>query len=132
MDWPGVIALRDDLEAQLKSVITSRGIVPAIVRCSDCGHVGPGRAPSLTVRAVMFAANRFGLEPEESFRAMDKAWAKHRKAHQLDAQGRPSSATAADITHATGHDMGTPFSGLANNALHLTRSAIASRRGARR
>jgi len=95
MDWLGVIALRDELEAQLKAVINSRGIVPAIVRCSDCGHVGPGRAPSLTVRAVLFAANRFGLEPEESFRAMDKAWAKHRKTYQLDPQGRPPGATPA-------------------------------------
>ena len=52
---------------------------------------------------------------------MDKAWAKHRKTYQLDLQGRPPGAIPADVTHATGHDMDTPISGLANNALHLTR-----------
>jgi hypothetical protein len=37
--WEAVIDLRDQLQRSLEHILTSRGIKPATVRCSHCGHV---------------------------------------------------------------------------------------------
>ena len=41
--WQAIIDLRGELQRSLDGILSSRGIKPATVRCSYCGHVGPGR-----------------------------------------------------------------------------------------
>lgn len=88
LSWDAVIDLRNQLQRQLEHILSSRSIVPARVRCSHCGHVGPGAAPVLSVRAVLFALGRFNIESKDVVGERDKAWAKHRALQQLDARGQ--------------------------------------------
>ena len=94
--WEAVIDLRDQLQRSLEHILTSRGIKPATVRCSHCGHVGQGTPPAISVRAVLLALRRFGIEPEDRVRQLDKEWSRHRALLRLDLYGRgPARAAAA-------------------------------------
>jgi hypothetical protein len=88
LTWDEIIALRSQLQRRLVDTLVSQGITPARVRCSHCGHVGPGAPPVITVRAVLLALKRFAIESEDAVRKLDKAWAKHRSLHQLDMLGQ--------------------------------------------
>lgn len=64
LPWDAVIALRDQLQDRLDYILRSRGIKQAVVRCR-CGHVGPGRDPRISVRAMLLALRRFSIESED-------------------------------------------------------------------
>jgi hypothetical protein len=98
--WEAVIDLRDQLQRRLEHILGSRGIRPATVRCLRCGHVGPGTPPTISVRAVLLALRRFGIEAEDRVRQLDKEWSRHRALLQLDLYGRgPDSGTTAPHGH---------------------------------
>jgi len=98
--WEAVIDLRDQLQRRLEHILGSRGIRPATVRCLHCGHVGPGTPPTISVRAVLLALRRFGIEAEDRVRQLDKEWSRHRALLQLDLYGRgPDSGTTAPHGH---------------------------------
>lgn len=98
--WEAVIDLRDRLQRRLEAILSSRGIEPATVRCLHCGHVGPGSPPTISVRALLLALRRFGIEPEERVRQLDKEWSRHRALLRLDLYGRaPESGAAAVHSH---------------------------------
>ena len=104
LDWAAIIALRDQLQAMVEEIIVRRGIKRARVRCLHCGHVGPGAPPVISVRAVILALHRFGIEREEAVDSLDKAWAKHRAQEQLDLRGQHvQSREPASHTHAEEH-----------------------------
>ena len=92
--WDAIIALRTRLQATLAEILLSRGITPARYRCFHCGHVGPAAPPVITVRAMLLALKRFGIESEDAVRKLDKAWAKHRTMHQLDMHGHRAEPRA--------------------------------------
>jgi len=95
--WETVVDLRDQLQRRLEHILSSRGIRPATVRCSHCGHVGPGTPPAISVRAVLLALRRFGIEPEDRVRQLDKEWSRHRALLQLDLYGRGRESGAAPL-----------------------------------
>jgi hypothetical protein len=98
--WEAVIDLRDQLQRRLEHILGSRGIRPATVRCLHCGQVGPGTPPAISVRAVVLALRRFGIEPEDRVRQLDKEWSRHRALLQLDLYGRrPDSGATAPHGH---------------------------------
>ena len=98
--WEAVIDLRDQLQGRLEHILDSRGIRPATVRCLHCGHVGPGTPPAISVRAVLLAVRRFGIEPEDRVGQLDKEWSRHRARLQLDLYGRgPDSGATAPHGH---------------------------------
>ncbi len=98
--WEAVIDLRDQLQRTLEHILSSRGIKPATVRCLHCGHVGPGTPPAISVRAVLLALRRFGIESEDRVRRLDKEWSRHRALLRLDLYGRgPESGAAALHSH---------------------------------
>ncbi len=98
--WEAVIDLRDQLQRRLEHILGSRGIRPATVRCLHCGHVGPGTPPAISVRAVLLALRRFGVEPEDRVRQLDKQWSRHRALLQLDLYGRgPGAGATAPHSH---------------------------------
>lgn len=101
LDWPGVIALRDELQVRLESILASRGITPAVVRCHRCGTVGPGRPPVISVRALLLALPRFQVVPAERARSLEKTWAKYRASHNLDLYGK-AAASAPVPAHVHG------------------------------
>ena len=100
LTWEAVIDLRDRLQRRLEHILSSRGITPATVRCLHCGQVGPGSPPATSVRAVLLALRRFGIEPEDRVRQLDKEWSRHRALLRLDLYGRgPESGAAALHSH---------------------------------
>jgi len=76
----------------VEEIIVTRGIKRARVRCFHCGHIGPGAPPVISVRAVLLALQRFGIEPEDAVHRLDKEWARHRTLQQLDLCGQQVQA----------------------------------------
>jgi hypothetical protein len=100
LTWEAVISLRDQLQRRLEHLLSTRGIKPAAVRCMHCGHVGPGAPPALSVRAVLLALRRFGIEHEDRVRQLDKGWSRHRALLHLDLYGRgPTSQAGSPHSH---------------------------------
>jgi len=104
LSWAAIITLRDRLQAMVDEIIVTRGIKRARVRCFHCGHVGPGAPPVISVRGVILALQRFGIEPQDAVHRLDKAWAKHRAQEQLDLRGQQVQAGGpAPHAHAEEH-----------------------------
>jgi len=99
--WQAMIDLRGELQRSLDGILSSRGIKPATVRCSYCGHVGPGAPPSISVRAMLLALRRFGIESEDTVRQLEKSWARHRALHHLDVYGQPDEGA---VVHRHGEE----------------------------
>lgn len=92
LSWQGVIDLRDRLQQELEALRASRGIQPPIVRCRCCGTCAPGAPPRITVRALLLALGRFGIEASDTVRQREKQWARYRAEHDLDLLGRAGAA----------------------------------------
>ena len=91
MSFDALVELRDELDAMLERIRAERHIRPSVFRCPKCGHVGEGRPPHVSVRAMILSLGRFSLAPAEQTRALEKAWAAHRKQEGLDLYGVVSS-----------------------------------------
>jgi hypothetical protein len=88
LSWEEVIALRASLQQSVTRLAAlrreQRGRVSPT--CSQCG----GHMVSLiTIRSVLFATRRFGLETTERLEILDQKWAEHRAANNLDGCGEP-------------------------------------------
>ena len=92
--WDVIIELRKSVQHTLDHIISSRGIKPAIFRCPHCVEIGPAAPPVISVRAMLLALSRFGIESDETVRRLEKAWVKHRSLHKLDLYGSTVDATA--------------------------------------
>ena len=92
--WEAVVTLRDQLQRSLERILTSRGVKPATVRCSHCGHVAPGMPPAISVCALLLALRRFGIEPEDRVRQLDKEWSRYRALLRLDLYGQTRKSGA--------------------------------------
>jgi hypothetical protein len=79
MSHDSLVGLRDDLDAMLQRIRSERHIRRAVFRCRECGHVGEGAEPHVSVRAMILSLARFGIAPEEQTRPLEKAWAAYRK-----------------------------------------------------
>lgn len=96
LPWDRVIDLREKLQRTLDEVVAlrHRAHEGAGSRCSHCG--GQMR-PVITVRAVLLALGRFGIESPEAVRLLDKAWAKHRALGRLDMFGCTADTKVAHV-----------------------------------
>jgi hypothetical protein len=65
MSCDSLIGLRDDMDAMLQRIRSDRHIRPAIFRCPECGHIGEGAEPHVSVRAMILSLTRFGIAPAE-------------------------------------------------------------------
>jgi hypothetical protein len=60
-----LIELHDDLDAMLQRIRSDQHIRPAVFRCPECGLVGEGAEPHVSVRAMILSLTRFGIAPAE-------------------------------------------------------------------
>ena len=60
MSFDALVKLRE-LEAMLERIKAERHIHPAVFQCPKCGHVGEGRSPHVSVRAMILSLGRFGF-----------------------------------------------------------------------
>jgi len=89
LSWEEVIALR----ARLQQTVTHLAALRREQRNRPgptCGSCGGNLVSLITVRAVLFATRRFGLETAERFEVLDREWAKYRAAKNLDMCGEPA------------------------------------------
>jgi len=75
MSFDALVELRDDLDAMLQRIQSDRHIRPAVFRCPECGHVGEGAEPHVSVRAMILSVGRFDIASAEETSAVEKAWA---------------------------------------------------------
>jgi hypothetical protein len=93
--FDAIVELRDELDAMLQEIRSERHIRPPIIKCAQCGHVGEGAEPHVSVRAMILALLRFGMAGAEPVHALEKAWAGHRKRNGLDLNGKALESDAA-------------------------------------
>ena len=113
MSCDALIELRDDLDAMLQRIRSDRHIRPAVFRCPECGHVGEGAEPHVSVRAMILSLTRFGIAPAEQTRPLEKAWAAYRKQKGVDLYG-----VASMVNEVAGCDH--PVSGKFQDAAKFT------------
>lgn len=106
LSWEAMVELRDHLQSQLQDLRRHRGIVPPVIRCPSCGARGPAASPTISVRAVLLAVGRFGIEPTEAVRQRERNWARYRARHNLNLVGRPSAGGASEARPAYEHRVG--------------------------
>jgi hypothetical protein len=95
LTWGAVIALRKRLQAELDDYRRRKGIVPPTFRCRKCGAVGQGSPPLISVRALLLALHRFGIEPVDRVRDREREWKHHRAEHGLDLYGQRTQASGS-------------------------------------
>jgi hypothetical protein len=91
-----LLGLRDELDAMLGRIRSTRHIANPVVTCPACGHVGRGADPHVSVRATILALARFGVAAREP--ALEKAWSAYRKTAGLDQYGHAATAEAGRLT----------------------------------
>jgi hypothetical protein len=94
LSWDDIVKLRDKLQLDLDRHQKLHGIIRATFRCPDCGAVGRGAEPSISVRAMIIALRRFGIESDEQSIARERAWKRHRAKQHLDLYGHSVTTTA--------------------------------------
>lgn len=107
MSWPDVVALRQTLQAELTDYRSRRGILPPTFRCWKCGSVTPGKPPLISVRALLLALRRFGIESDDRVREREREWKRYRAANGLDRYGQAaeiSEAAAAEPPSGCDHE----------------------------
>ena len=57
MPFEAMIRLRDHLDSMLQQIRSERQIRSPQLRCPNCGHVGEGKPPHVSVRAMISMAN---------------------------------------------------------------------------
>jgi len=72
MAWEQVFTLRDRLDAMLQEIRYSRGIRPPTMWCPVCKKRTQQAAPSVSVRALIFALGRFGIVTLAEAKSLEK------------------------------------------------------------
>jgi len=98
ISFDAIIELRDNLDAMLQRIRSERHIRPPIIRCPQCGHVGKGAEPQVSVRAMILSLARFGIAATELTHALQKDWAAYRKENGLDLYGKSLASPPTQIT----------------------------------
>jgi hypothetical protein len=102
-----LIALAHRLDCLLRDIRTKRGIRSPTILCRKCGKRGPAAAPRVSVRAMILAAERFGIGQRGDVGQIERLWNRHRITERLDLYGRPVVAekggNAAQPDGCTGH-----------------------------
>jgi hypothetical protein len=89
MSWDELILLRDRLNATLQEIRTTRQIKTAMMWCPKCQARHRAAQPTISVRAMILALGRFSVANEPEVKKLEKDWAKYRKEHRLDLDGKP-------------------------------------------
>ena len=92
--WDELVSLRAVLQAELDEYRSRRRIVPAVIRCRECGEIGPAAPPKLSVRAMLIALRRFGIASDHDSRQRERDWARYRASKSLDLYGREREKNA--------------------------------------
>lgn len=99
LSWDAIGTLRGQLQTQLERYRSQRGIVPAMYHCPHCGITALGAPPVISVRALLLAGGRFGIDTREVVRARERAWAAYRAQQGVDLYGGRDGDDPPDHHH---------------------------------
>ena len=99
LSFEAIVKLGDDLDAMLQRIRSEQHIRPPVFKCPQCGHVGEGAEPNVSVRAMILSVIRFGIAAAEPTYMIEKGWAAYRKKKELDPYGKD---LATESTHVAG------------------------------
>jgi hypothetical protein len=99
LSWQSVVELRDLLQNKLGEIRQSRGILPPLIRCRWCGHIGPAKPTAISVRSMLISVRRFAIDTIESIEIREHEWERFRRKNKLDLIGRSSKKDALDSCH---------------------------------
>jgi hypothetical protein len=91
-----LLGLRDELDAMLGRIRSTRHISNPVFKCPACGHIGRGADPHVSVRSTILALARFGVAKKPA-RALEKAWSIYRKTSGLDLYGHTATSEPARL-----------------------------------
>lgn len=60
---------------------------------------GPAAEPHVSVRALILTLARFEIAAKDETRALEKSWARYRKQHRLNIEGKVSAGDAQGRPH---------------------------------
>jgi len=103
LSWETIMELRGQLQGHLEQLRARRGIVPAAVHCRSCGTTAPAAPPVISVRAMLLAVGRYGIETHEVVRQRERAWTGYRAQHDLDLVGRRAADHGSEHNHLETH-----------------------------
>lgn len=89
MSWTDVILFRDRLDEMLQTIRTERIIQPPMMWCKKCQKRHRAAPAKVSVRALILALRRFGVEDDHVVKEVEKGWKKYRKENGLDLYGKP-------------------------------------------
>ena len=92
--WDEVVSLRGVLQVELDEYRSRRRIVPAVIRCRECGEIGPAASPKISVRAMLIALRRFEIASDHDSKQREREWARYRASKSLDLYGRDQDKNA--------------------------------------
>jgi len=101
MPFDAIISLREDLDAMLQRIRSEGNIGSPVFRCRDCGYVGPGATPHVSVRAMILSLARFRIAPADEIHDLEKRWAAYRKQNDLDLNGRRTASPPGEAPRCT-------------------------------
>jgi hypothetical protein len=94
MSFEAVIELRDELDAMLQQIRAGRHIRPPLLKCPQCGQVGHAAEPRVSVRAMLFSLQRFGIVEAEHVKTLERGWAIYRRQNRLNLCGKGGEPAA--------------------------------------
>ena len=89
LEWEEWVRLRDRLDTELHIIRTTRGIRSPIILCPSCQKRVRAAEPSVSVRAMILALERFGIIEKGEAKALEKKWELVRRTNKLDLHGKP-------------------------------------------
>ena len=87
----------------LQQIRAERKISPPVVKCLQCGHIGDGAAPHVSVRAMILSVIRFDIDDGNATRAVEKKWKAYQEENRLDLNGKVASHDADRPSPAPSH-----------------------------
>jgi hypothetical protein len=97
MSFEATIELRDGLDAILQRIRSEQHIRPPVFKCPQCGHVGEGAQPHVSVRAMLLSLARFGIADAEQVKTLEKRRALYRQQNRLDIFGKGEGQPATKM-----------------------------------
>lgn len=88
VSWDDFVTFCSRMTAVRGEIRQARGIKPPMMTCPQCGESNRSELPDISPRSALFALRRLGVISDERMNALDRGWARYRKANGLDAYGR--------------------------------------------
>jgi hypothetical protein len=97
LSMAALLGLRDELDDMLRRNRSTRTSPTRSFKCPECGHIGRGADPKVSVRATILALIRFGVAAREPARALEKTWTTYRKTAGLDLYGHVATSEPVQL-----------------------------------